>query len=140
MRKEKQTRFCDYCGKPIPLDSRSSRKYCPREVMRDGSIKNCKDDFHNCNKLQDYYKTKDLMRLYLEYENILSASYDVGIYEVELEVLNLLNIDLSHFQKIRIANSSNQGFKMLNILLEQIDTDQFKIHKLNDDGTTTLKQ
>lgn len=130
MRTEKQTRFCDYCGKPIPLDSRSSRKYCRREVMRDGSIKNCKDDFHNCNKLQDYYKTKDLMRLYLEYENILSASFDVGIYEVELEVLNLLNIDLTHFQPSPIANSQYQRFKLLNISLEQIDTDRFKINKL----------
>lgn len=70
MRTEKQTRFCDYCGDILPVDSRSSRKYCRREVMRDGSIKNCKDDFHNCNKLKDYHKTKDLMRLYLEYENI----------------------------------------------------------------------
>ncbi len=130
MRTEKQTRFCDYCGDPLPLDSRSSRKYCRREVMRDGSIKNCKDDFHNCNKLQDYYKTKDLMRLYLEYENILSASYDVGIYEVELEVLNLLNIDLTHFQPSPIANSQYQRFKLLNISLEQIDTDRFKINKL----------
>ena len=98
--------------------------------MQDGSIKNCKDDFHNCNKLQYYYKTKDLMRLYLEYENILSASYDVGIYEVELEVLNLLNIDLTHFQPSPIANSHFQRFKLLNISLEQIDTDKFRIHKL----------
>jgi len=98
--------------------------------MQDGSINNCKDDFHNYNKLQDYYKTKDLMRLYLEYENILSASYDVGIYEVELEVLNLLNIDLTHFQPSPIPNSQYQRFKLLNISLEQIDTDRFKINKL----------
>jgi len=130
MRTEKQTRFCDYCGDLLPVDSRSSRKYCRREVMRDGSIKNCKDDFHNCKKLQDYYKTKDLMRLYLEYENILSASYDVGIYEVELEVLNLLKIDLTHFQPSPIPNSQYQRFKLLNISLEQIDTDKFRIHKL----------
>lgn len=40
-------RHCKHCGRPIPDQSHDSRDFCPREVLPDGSIKSCKDDYHS---------------------------------------------------------------------------------------------
>lgn len=123
-------RVCEHCGTKFDRGYNRTRKFCPHEVMDDGSIKSCKDDYHNERKRPGYHLTKDLMRLCLAYANIFSGFYEDGIYDIDLEELNRLKIDLTHFQPSPIANSQFHRFKLLNISLEQIDTDKFKIHKL----------
>ncbi len=39
-------RKCEHCDAPIADHIHKLRTHCPREVMPDGSIKNCKDDKH----------------------------------------------------------------------------------------------
>lgn len=40
-------RECRFCQTEIADQEHASRIYCPREVLEDGSIKSCKDDYHS---------------------------------------------------------------------------------------------
>ncbi|CAN5546244.1 hypothetical protein BH10BAC1_BH10BAC1_20050 [soil metagenome] len=40
-------RECRFCQTEIADQIHASRKYCPREVLEDGSIKSCKDDYNS---------------------------------------------------------------------------------------------
>ncbi len=41
-----QGRQCLHCGAPIADHIHKGRKFCEREVLADGSVQSCKDDFN----------------------------------------------------------------------------------------------
>lgn len=45
-----EQRVCLNSPTPIPDQAHGLRKFCPPSVLSDGSIKNCKDEFHSKRK------------------------------------------------------------------------------------------
>jgi hypothetical protein len=39
-------RFCKHCGTPIADQEHKATEFCPREVLDNGTVKCCKDDYH----------------------------------------------------------------------------------------------
>ncbi len=132
MRTEKQTRFCDYCGDPLPLDSRSSRKYCRPKVMRDGKKKTCRYYFNNRKKLPGYHLTKGIKKYFLATYERVDALYKSGkrfLTEAELESEN---IQLSQFPKYLNTTTGNYCFEILEYVIEKIIDQTYQIKPKND--------
>lgn len=121
-------RKCEYCYLPIPDQVSKSRKFCPREVMPDGSIKNCKDDFHSAknreleNKLRRIGKFHRIMN-----ERIEHLFIDKG-ENVLIQDLNKSGINLYRPIQFQYTNGMYKGW-FLDYLIEHVNNNNFKISK-----------
>src|SRR5690242_9824073 len=96
-------RRCPNCGEPIADQVHAARKFCPRIVLEDGTIHNCKDDYHSkknkplnapfkfMNKWQKFYHS--MIRDLVEKEG------DV----VTLELINRFGINLHRPFEFRVT-------------------------------------
>lgn len=131
MRKEKQTRFCDYCGKPIPLDSRSTRKYC-RPVIRDGKTKTCRYYFNNEKKRPGYHLTKGIKKYFLATYERVDSLYKSGKRVLTVAELDAENIQLSQFPKYLNTTTGNYCFEILEYVIEKMNDQTYQIKPKND--------
>lgn len=119
-------RRCLYCGSPISDQTHKLRKFCPREVLPDHSIKNCKDDWHTNRKskfdrpyrnLVQYHKkiNRSILQLRKAKGDIVNA-WDLNEYAIDLkeaiEKSNVEGIITFYFLKYKITALNTNRFKI----------------------------
>jgi hypothetical protein len=121
-------RKCLYCENPIPDQFSKARKFCLREVLPDGSIKNCKDDYHveknkelesRCRQLNIYQK-----KMNERIELLFKSKGD----SVKLEDLNRAGINLFRPLQFEYINGMYRGW-FLDFVIENTTDNNFKIFR-----------
>jgi hypothetical protein len=127
-----ENRKCAHCGTPIADQSHGLRKFCPREVLSDGSIKNCKDEYWsaiNREQLEPFITVAYFQKQ--QFENLEGLHKAKG-ESVVLEDINKWGVDLSRPLKFKIQeNQYTWWFHHYGI--KQLPNNQFKIftHELH---------
>ena len=86
---------CKYCDKPIADHEHASRIFCPKILLPDGSIQNCKDDYwaETRKNESDIYK---IIALYQKkMSTILGYVYELNLPEITYETLDSMGIYLN---------------------------------------------
>ena len=88
-------RACKFCDEPIADHEHASRIFCPKIILPDGSIQNCKDDFwaETRKNESDIYKIIALYQKNLSF--ILKSMYELNLPEITFETLDSVGIRLN---------------------------------------------
>lgn len=122
----KADRKCKHCSKPIPDQAHGLTEFCDREVLPDGTIKNCKDDYHIALRRVEEKPYRNLVsfhkRMSASIEALLKASGTV----VTVEQINQYGIQLNK----AVETGCYEGllkFFFLHHMIEQETKKTFKI-------------
>ena len=99
---------CKYCYKPIADHEHASRIFCPKIVLPDGSIQNCKDDYwaETRKNESDIYK---IIALYQKKAStILGYIYELNLPEISFEIIDSTGIHLNRC----LYRSSEENYMM----------------------------
>jgi hypothetical protein len=120
-------RQCLKCGTKIGDQVHAARKFCPRIIDFDGSVKSCKDDFHSKKRKGVNGPYIDLMKenkfLSGQITKLLSDKGD----KVSINDLDVYSIDLS---KSKILKGRVHEYIFIEYKIQEIDKATFKIIKL----------
>ncbi len=111
-------RECLFCLEPIPPHSHPLQKFCTRIVRPDGSVKCCKDDYHNDKRRPDYHRTKDLVKRFSKSYQILDNFFIQGKRKLSLEMLQNAGLELNYFVRMKNADTGNWCLVCLTYVLE----------------------
>lgn len=99
-------RKCDHCGEPIADQEHGLQKFCPRQVLSDGTIKNCKDDYWSSKRraaMEPFMAIAYLQRAQFDaIDNLFKTKGEI----VTLEDLNRSEIDLG--KPVQFVNKNSQ--------------------------------
>jgi hypothetical protein len=122
-------RKCLHCGTPIADQEHGSTKFCEREVMPDGTIKSCHDDYHserrkkiNAPFMQLAYHQK---QNHLKIGRLLEEKGE----KVSLEQIDAYQIDLSKPIQIGVDGNRQFIFYFHQFAIQQLPNNKFKISK-----------
>jgi hypothetical protein len=99
---------CKYCDKPIADHEHASRIFCPKIILPDGTIQNCKDDFwaEIRKNESDIYK---IIAIYQKKAStILGYIYELNLPEISFEIIDSTGI---HLNKC-LYRSSEENYMM----------------------------
>ena len=102
-------RKCKYdkCKIPIADQEHATREFCPREVLPDGSIKNCKDDYWSEIKKEANTIYKEMELFHKMMAERLDHLYILNLPKITVEILESTGIELSkslfHFTENEIS-------------------------------------
>lgn len=123
-----QKRACRFCKAPIPDQVSKAREFCPREVLPDGSIKSCRDDYHveNNKELEARFRQLNIYHKRTN-ERIELLLKTKGEY-VKLEDINRAGINLFRTLQFEYIEGMYRGW-FLDFLIENISDQNFKLSK-----------
>ncbi|RYZ56094.1 MAG: hypothetical protein EOP49_01285 [Sphingobacteriales bacterium] len=120
-------RSCLYCGAKIADNEHGTRKFCYRTENEDGSIRDCKSDFHaeqRAAEMQPYLKLAYALR---DTDKALKSLITEKGERVSLEELNRAGVDIMSFSRLRPNKYGHYDFHFVAFRLEQVLPDSFKI-------------
>lgn len=125
-----EKRKCLHCGCPIPDQASHSRKYCPREELPDGTILNCKDDYHSPRRKENNQPFKEIA----DYHKMLHARLRVlwilaPAGNVSLEELDQYDINLTRPVQFTVDKNQVVTYYFIEYAITQSANKQFKILK-----------
>ncbi len=124
-----QKRKCLHCGSPIPDQAHAARKFCIPLKLPDGSIKNCKDDFHAENRKEENLPYRLIGEFHKRiHQNILNL-YASEKEIVSLDKISQYGIDLSRPVKFIVDTDQGYFFYFIEFGFKQLPGNQFKIFK-----------
>jgi len=127
----KENRKCRYskCQTPIADQAHATREFCPRELLRDGTVKNCKDDYWTSIKKEANSVYKEMELYHRMTEERLAHLYELKLPQITIEILDSIGIELSKsLMQYSIAETSY--FYFINYLVTlNIINKQFNISK-----------
>lgn len=86
---------CKFCNEPIADHEHASRIFCPKIILLDGSIQNCKDDYWAETRKNE----SDIYKIIALYQKKVSATlgyiYDLNLPEITFETLDSVGIQLN---------------------------------------------
>ena len=92
-----KNRKCKYslCQAPIADQEHATREFCPRDILSDGTIKNCKDDYWSDLKKEanSIYKKMELFHKMMTER--LEHLYNLNLPLINLEIIESTGIELS---------------------------------------------
>jgi len=125
-------RKCLHCNKPLADQEHGLQKFCPKENLQDGSIKNCKDEYWSKIRKEEmapfiaiaYYQRE-------QYENI-DLLYKTKGDKVALEDLNQYGVNLYRPIEFKIEGKQ-YVFYFHKYCIKQLSDKFFKIstHELH---------
>ncbi|RYE58860.1 MAG: hypothetical protein EOP48_02530 [Sphingobacteriales bacterium] len=121
-------RKCKFCQTPIADQAHGLQEYCEREVLEDGSVKSCKDDYNAWLRKAGDQPYLDAMAFQKRMTAALSALYGAMGAKVTLEQLNQYGIQLQRAQKMEFQNELPL-FYFIHFRIEQLTPFTFKITK-----------
>jgi hypothetical protein len=122
-------RECPTCFEPIADQMHALRKYCPREVLEDGTIKSCKDDYHSpLRKLKKapfkgFAVHHEMMRNRLQ---LLLRRHGEG---VNIELINRYGIILARAAETEYTDEDSKIFYFVEYAVLETKNNQYKIIK-----------
>lgn len=124
----KQGRKCLHCETPIADQIHQGRKFCEREVLPDGSVKSCKDDF-NARLRKERDKP---FRQQNAFQKRLSLAID-NLYRTKGEHITVDDLERYEIWLKQALRHEPKGERLFNFhfthhRLEQLSMTQFKIH------------
>jgi hypothetical protein len=99
---------CKFCNEPIADHEHASRIFCPKIILPDGTIQNCKDDFwaEIRKNESDIYK---IIAIYQKKAStILGYIYELNLPEISFEIIDSTGI---HLNKC-LYRSSEENYMM----------------------------
>lgn len=123
-----RSRKCKHCQTPIADQAHGLTEFCEREVLEDGSVKSCKDDYNALLRKASDQPYLDLMAFQKQMTAALSALYEAMDAKVTLEQLNQYGIQLQRAQKMEFQNELPL-FYFIHFRIEQLTPFTFKITK-----------
>lgn len=121
-------RKCGYCETPIPDQVSKARKFCIREVLPDGSIKNCKDDYH----VERNKEIESRLRQLSIYQKDMNARIELLLRTngecVNLEDINRAGINLFRPLQFQYVKGMYRGW-FLDYFIENTSDKNFKISR-----------
>jgi hypothetical protein len=122
-------RKCLHCGTPIADQVHALTKFCPREVMGDGSIKSCKDDYHVPLKKIRNRQYKNIAAYHKEaHKRIDKLLLEKG-ETVNTEQLNQYGIKLHRPIQFSVDSAQKGTYSFVEFAITQIGNTQFKIFR-----------
>lgn len=103
-------RNCLHCGSLIPDQAHKGRLYCEREVLRDGSIKSCKDDFWSANRSTQLSEGKLPLLFHQQMSQSIRRLLELSLPEYDLEMLDRVGIRLDSSLKMEACEDGTINF------------------------------
>lgn len=119
-------RKCKYCEEPIADQVHGLTEFFEREVLEDGSVKSCKDDYNALLRKASDQPYLDAMAFQKRMTAALSTLYDAMGARVTLEQLNQYGIQLQRAQKMEMQNGL-PTFSFIHFKVEQLTPFTFKL-------------
>jgi len=95
------------CQYPIADHEHATRKYCPKEVLPDGTIKNCKDDYWAVIKKEANTIYKEMELFHKLMAERLDHLFSLNLPEITVDIIENTGIELSkslfHFTENNIS-------------------------------------
>jgi hypothetical protein len=120
-------RKCKHCGVPIADQVHATREYCPRKVLSDGSIKNCKDDFNSALHKKEVAVYRNLIRHQKLMHKKIQTLFKTKGEKVSTEDINRYGINLSKPIQFELLKNKLFLFYFNEYAIEQLGDNQFKI-------------
>lgn len=122
-------RECRKCCDPIADQVHALRKFCPREVLDDGTIKSCKDDYHTPLRKLEKAPFKDLSLHHEKMRNNLRILLHRHGETVDLEIINQYGIILNRPAEFGWLKDGSQIYYFIEYAVNKINNNQYKIIK-----------
>ena len=95
------------CQYPIADQEHATREYCPKEVLSDGTIKNCKDDYWAVIKKEANTIYKEMELFHKLMAERLDHLFSLNLPEITVDIIENTGIELSkslfHFTENNIS-------------------------------------
>lgn len=121
-------RTCKRCGTPIPDQVHGAQEFCKPKQLADGSIENCRDDYHNARRTLSDQPYLQLMAFQKQMTGAITSLKLAKGEVVGVEDLNQYGIDLSRAVRLRIE----EGQLSFYFMHHQIDKQQDFTFKIKD--------
>ena len=119
-------RHCLHCGTPIPDQARKSRIYCEREVLPDGSIRNCKDDYWS--EIRSVITAEDnkLVAYHQQISQAIGSLMRLNLTEYEIDMLDNVGIRLDSFLQMESCEDGTVNFYFIDYCIN-VKTSDYKL-------------
>lgn len=106
----KNGRKCRHCGAPLADQLNKRREFCPREVLPDGTVKNCKDDYWS--QIGELEKTpfQNMLHYHRSCSETLEHLYQLNLPQITLETLEQVGIDLCRCAKHEFVDGEDRFY------------------------------
>ena len=121
-------RKCKHCETPIADQAHGLQEYCEREVLEDGSIKSCKDDYNAELRRKSDEPYLRHMNFQKRMTEAISALFTSMGEKVTLEQINQYGIQLQRALDLQSPNGL-PIFLFTHFKIEQLTSSTFKISK-----------
>jgi hypothetical protein len=125
----KLERKCLHCEKPIPDHIHAIRKFCPRIELEDGSVLNCKDDYHVKKNKPINEPFKNMAKWQKYYFSRIKQLFEKEGSEVTLELINRYGINLFRPFQFELNKQRQFIFYYHQFAIEKLTDKTFKIFK-----------
>jgi hypothetical protein len=124
----KKGRKCLFCKEAIPDQAHKSRKFCPRSVLKDGSVEDHKDDFHAARRKEE---DAPFIRIGM-HQKLMDKRIEILYKKVggKVSVQQLQEYGINLYRPIEInPNSGSFTFYFFRYAIEQLNPTQAKIYQ-----------
>ena len=120
-------RKCLFDGKPIADHIHAHTKFCERQVLPDGSIKSCKDDYHAEKNRLSNLPYQELVNFHKRITASIALMVKQKGYQVTGEDLDQFGIYTNRAVKLEMAANQQCTFWFIDFAVTQIDEKHLKI-------------
>lgn len=122
-------RECRHCSEPIADQAHGLLEFCPREVLEDGTIKSCKDDYHTPRRKIKKAPFKGFMVHHEQMRNSLRKLLRRHGEWVNIELINSYGINLTRPAETAFADDGSKIFYFVEYAVVQTKHKHYKIIK-----------
>ncbi len=120
-------RKCMNCGSLIADQVHANRKFCPKTILPDGRIINCKDRLNSKRAKPINEPFKSMAKWQKYYYNRIKMMVEKEGTQVTLEIINRYGINLHRPFEFKKSKESRFTFLYHRFAIENIDSNIYKI-------------
>lgn len=122
-------RICRHCGKPIADQESAARIYCHKIILEDGSVQDCKDDYHAPRRKISDAPFKRIFDYHKEAHKRIGSLLTAKGSNVTTEQLNQFGIKLNRPIEFIIDKNHNITCFFVEFAITDLTNNQYKILK-----------
>lgn len=125
-----KNRECRFCKNKISDQTHALIEFCKREVMEDGSIKNCKDDYWAARRRLEDAPYRKIAAYHKQMLSCIEMLLQNKGSKVTITDIDKYGITLLKAKEISISqNGTQRTYFFVKYAFEEIDSFNFKIYK-----------